>query len=90
MSDLVLYFEYHAMCGLLNHPDWMAFVPSWFESKYFSSELCQDLFAEIKLNPKARLIDIIRKYSDKHGTSAILDIDNFTPLCRCEDMVRSF
>lgn len=90
MSDLVLYFEYHAMCGLLNHPDWMAFVPSWFESKYFSSELCQDLFAEIKLNPKARLIDIIRKFSDKHSTSAILDVDNFTPLCKCEDMVRSF
>lgn len=90
MSDLSLYFEYHAICGLINHPDWMAFVPTWFEKSFLQSEVCQDLFAEIKASPKTKLIDLIKKFSDKHSTKAILDIDNFTPLCKRDDMVRSF
>lgn len=89
MTDANLYFEFNLICGVLNHPDWIAELPSYLKPEHFQTEICRDIFQFLAENRNAKLADIIKNFQEKHAPADILKIDNFTFLTRKGDIISS-
>lgn len=89
MTDLGLYFEYNLTCGVMNHRDWMAFLPSYLKPEHFQTEICRDIFSHLLNNPKSTVMDLLVAFEGKYSRKEILDIDLFTFLSRRDEVVRS-
>lgn len=89
MTEQNLYFEYNLICGVMNHREWMAFLPSYLKPEHFQTDICRDIFSHLQDNPKASVMDLLVAFEEKYNRKEILDIDLFTFLSRRDEVVRS-